>query len=112
MNTNGKLATEPRIKEPASPIAPTPGRLLGLMYLQLAILLLLVLTVLFEAFVVVPGYKQIADTINAQREADAKHLKLIEDARKTQINQEADLFLQQRQNLKLAKELNTILKGD
>jgi hypothetical protein len=111
MNTNGQFV-EPRIKEIPSPIAPTPGRLLGLMYLQLAILLLLVLTVLFEAFVVVPGYKQIADTINAQREADSKHMRRIEDARKTQIGWEVELLLQQQQNLKLAKELNTILKGD
>ena len=113
MTSNGKMIEKPRIEIPLPAlIVPTPGRLLWLMYLQLAVLSIAAAIVLFEAFVIVPGYKEIANTISAQRETDAKHMKRIEDARKTQINQEVELLLQQRQNLKLAKELQARLKGD
>jgi hypothetical protein len=113
MTSNGKMIDKPRIEIPMPAlIVPTPGRLLWLMYLQLAVLSIATAVVLFESFVVVPGYKEIVNTINAQREADAKHLKLIEDAHKRQVRDEATLILHQQQNLKLAKDLQARLKGD
>lgn len=113
MTSNGKMIDKPRIEIPMPAlIVPTPGRLLWLMYLQLAVLSIAMAVVLFESFVVVPGYKEIVNTINAQREADAKHMKRIEDARKTQVSREVELLLQQQQNLRLAKDIHAKLKGD
>jgi hypothetical protein len=80
--------------------------------LQILVALLLWGTVAYQALVVVPALSEAAAALQAERADEAQRLRLLEEARKRQVVNEATLLLRQEQNLRAAENVAKTLRGD
>ncbi len=106
--SNGKVSfEEPRMTPLAVPFAI---RMFSIAYVQFATIALIVIAMSVQIFVVLPTLRDISVTIHATRDAEIRHAKLIEDARKRQVTMEATLLLNQKENLRISEEISKLLK--
>jgi hypothetical protein len=107
-DTNGAITKE-RIAD-ALP-TPAPASFLWFAYLQAFVAFAMLGTAVYMTMLV-SELRRAQVQITADREEDAKRAKLLDDARDKQVIQAAELLVKQKENIRLAKDLNQQLRGN
>jgi hypothetical protein len=69
-------------------------------------------SVAYQTLVIVPALSEAAAALKAERADESQRLRLLEEARKRQVVNEATLLLRQEQNLRAAESVTKTLRGD
>ncbi len=107
---NGKLPHYPRVPESQEPQetyveTAISFRLKWVMWGQIFVLGMFMMTTLVLGCVIVPGMREVAATIKGERENELSRLKMLDDARAKQVVQEATILMHQQEIDRLQKAM-------